>query len=282
LELTTGKASSIWTFAPTESHGIIEFKVDTGVPTPYLNPVLATINPVKPITDYRQNEKGGREVPLFSEGVMYLYHGTSGTYIESIRQTGLKPRQERVGNWTTPGKVDSIAHAVYLTSWETHTDFYSLRASVVTGSKECANVVVRACVEIEPFFIPDENYFAPAVAMSDEMIEAQSLALKKAEEWKACLEKLALVAHLGGISPDRIEDTRTYPLEENPLYWMVKDSGTLFEMDCKLDALYIAASRKMIPAVAPHVFQVYPTRPVNWYAWDRTEIMKVDFRIVRT
>jgi hypothetical protein len=213
---------------------------------------------------------------------VYLYHGTSETYIESIRLTGLRPRQAREGNWTTPGKVDSIPQAVYLTSREATADFYSLRAALVTGSKECANVVVRACVEIESRFIPDENYFAPAVAMSDEMIEAKSLALKKAKKWKACLKKLALVAHLGEISPDRIEDIRTYPLEENPLYWMVQDSGTIFEMDCKLDVFCKAASRKMIPVADPHVFQVYPTRPVNWYARDRAEIMEDDFRIVRT
>ena len=138
---------------------------------------------------------------------MIFYHGTSSSFVDSIKSQGLLPRELQINpnsNWTKYYQNESIPNMVYLTIKSYGADFHGTRTALKNNSDEYAVITVDVT---EDNLYPDENLFASGVRYyKEELQQMQARVLKNKELWRSSLSLKELVSHQGAISPDKIVD----------------------------------------------------------------------------
>jgi hypothetical protein len=160
-----------------------------------------------------------------------LFHGTSNSsFLDSIMTDGLKPRNDRLGNWFSPGKIASHKDFVYLTSALKTAHFYGLRSAIVNN---CSQYTILQTPDLdEDKLYPDENLFVkPALFNIEDVVRAQNQIFDNQKSWQKCLDKTTLATYHGVV--ENVVEYETKPIRENLYYWMVDQTETIKEMDLK-------------------------------------------------
>lgn len=169
---------------------------------------------------------------------MQLLHGTSKTNAAGIKKMK-KIIPNAVSNWTSLGKVSCFSGGVYLTNNVYSAQHYGLRASVMSGDTHMSIVHVDV---VEDNLLPDENLLASrnndGLIYSDSMIIAVNDVKENKSMWKDSLNKYGLVIHDGPIHT--VTKIKNIAIKNSHFYWLVEETGTIEEYDCKLDAFMAA------------------------------------------
>lgn len=148
----------------------------------------------------------------------HLYHGTSETYLSSIKQKGLKPRGFDRGNWIHPGQVSSHHEMVYLTNAEMSAEFYGLNSALCNNDSQYVILKIDYNGLNEDKFYPDENYMTTSKLIPpQEMKDAQAQIISNKDKWKECLTTKNLVCYKDNIQPDVLA-YNTKNIKENLWY----------------------------------------------------------------
>lgn len=201
---------------------------------------------------------------------MLLYHGTSSANAQNIEVRGIIPNFK--SNWTTPGKVRSHPKGVYLSDKYVHSaEFYGLRSAVLDNVNEYSVLTIE--VNEEPLY-PDENFLAKAeeetgAIYAPEMEKAILSIESNKALWKECLERKGIVVHFGEISPNKITKIDTKKIDQNPWAWLIEETGTIAEFDCKIEALGKAQHLGYMPGPATNyklirIIGDYTTRDLTY------------------
>jgi hypothetical protein len=148
-----------------------------------------------------------------------LKHGTSQSRLPSIYSEGLVPRRDR-GNWFRDSHSPSLEGFVYLAQTYFMAELHAARTAILTGSG-CAIVEVEVS---EYHLYPDESYFTDKTVLSKlDVAAAQDRVISNRLAWLDCLATRYMVSHEGPISPNKIVNLLTFPVEKSLYYAYVKN-----------------------------------------------------------
>lgn len=167
-----------------------------------------------------------------------LYHGTASA--DAIIRTGKITVDPPIRNWTTPGKVPTT-DTIHLTNNKISAEFYGLRSAVVAKKQMYSILKVRID---ENFLYPDENYISPDI-MAHEVPAIRKSIRENKDKWKLSLERCAGASLYESIPAEQIVSIETKLNQENVWWFLVEDSFTEKEFECKFAAIKEAKRQKI-------------------------------------
>lgn len=179
---------------------------------------------------------------------MLLYHGTSVKNLQSILDSGIRPRGRRAGNWNHA--VKSNPKAVYLTN------AYPLYFAMATGNWPVAIIEIDTDKLVQQLLSPDEDYLEQAtrfdrnfeflvnenMAFRTKYFRSRALRLYN-HLWKQSLNGLGTCCYYGTIPTELI--TRYVIInEQSPIKHLSDPTITIINFKL-LGNYYINLTRKI-------------------------------------